>query len=202
MLDAIPGLSRLDHAIHTGLAVARVALSAGDLVGLQAFGTAPQAWVSPGRGTRHFGRLIHATAGLEATPRESKPWHAVRELACRVPRRSLVVLLTDLRDPTSAESLAEAVRTLARSHVVVVVTLVDPRNDPWSDPVGPPGSSLPEPRTALDVARTLVREDLRRENLRAMQLARTNGVEVVAATPKAAASVVLQRYLRLKGRLR
>jgi hypothetical protein len=35
-----------------------------------------------------------------------------------------------------------------------------------------------------------------------MQLARTNGVEVVAATPKAAASVVLQRYLRLKGRLR
>jgi uncharacterized protein (DUF58 family) len=192
MLEQVDGLARLDHAIHTGLALAQVALANGDHVALQAYGVRPHAWVPPASGLRHLRKLMRAVADLPADERESNPVHAVRELMTRLNRRSIVVVVSDLRDPTSTELMTEAMRSLARSHLVLIVALADKdMRDPLAEP----------PDTMEAVARGVVLHDLARERNRALERLRGCGAHVLSAPPGVAATVLLRRYLELKRRL-
>jgi uncharacterized protein (DUF58 family) len=192
MLEHVDGLARLDHAIHTGLALAQVALANGDQVALHAYGVRPAAWVPPASGLRHLRKLARAAAELYGDERESNPVHGVRDLLARLHRRSIVVVISDLRDPTATELMTEALQSLARSHLVLLVALADgATRDPLAEP----------PDNMEAVARGLVLHDLGRERARALERLRGSGAHVLSAAPGVAAARVLQRYLELKRRL-
>jgi uncharacterized protein (DUF58 family) len=192
MLEHVDGLARLDHAIHTGLALAQVALANGDQVALHAYGVRPLAWVPSGSGVRHLRKLMRAVSELHGEERESNPVHAVRDLMTRLDRRSIVVVLSDMREPTATELMTEALQSLARSHLVLLVALADAdTRDPLADP----------PHSMEAVARGLVLHDLARERSRALERLRGCGAHVLSSAPGVAAAMVLQHYLELKRRL-
>jgi uncharacterized protein (DUF58 family) len=191
MRERIGPLSRLDHAIHIGLALAKVALRGGDQVGLHAYGLRPQAWVRPGAGTAQLRKLVKSTADLDADERESNPVHGVRDLVSRLNRRSLVVLLSNVSDPTATELLTEALTGLARRHLVVLVTLADPgTHDPLAG----------EPDNLEHITRALLRDDIARERQFALDRMRNRGVHVLSAEPGSAALLLLRRYFHVKQR--
>jgi uncharacterized protein (DUF58 family) len=172
-----------DHAIHSGLALARTALAQGDQVALQVFGEQPRCWIPFGHGVRHFRRLLTALAELSPEDRPSNPVHAAHDLLARLRRRSMIVVLTDLRDPVRAELVVEAARFLQTKHPVVVLALRDPAQE-----------SIPVPRTLEDVAQALLRRNLDAERRRAVQRVRTAGISVVEVGPRGAAAALMQRY--------
>ncbi|HET6585452.1 MAG TPA: DUF58 domain-containing protein, partial [Nannocystaceae bacterium] len=192
MIEHTAGLARIDHGIHTGLALAQVALANGDQVALHAYGVRPRAWVPPGSGVRHLRKLTRVVAELHAEERESNPVHAVRDLMSRLNRRSIVVVISDLHDATSTELMTEALQSLARSHLVVLVALAD---DDTRDPLAQP------PATMEAVARSLVLHDLARERARALERLEGCGAHVLSSPPGLAATQLMKRYLELKRRL-
>lgn len=107
-------------AACVGLLLARQ----GDAVGMLAFDSAIRAHVVPRGGRRHWHELLRAMHPLEASGR-TEAGTALRDLAARLRRRGLVVLISDLLVDPDATRLA--LRFLRhRGHEVLVFHLLDP----------------------------------------------------------------------------
>ncbi len=191
MADPIDGVQRLDHAIHAAMVLAQTALRGGDLVGLHAYGAEPEAWVAPQNGIRHANKIAEACAGLEAQPVETNHVLGIHALLTRLSRRSLVVVLTELSDSTTAELMVEHLGHLVRRHLVIFVALDDPVvEEPLSR----------EPRTAQDLAAAVVASHLRQDRQRVLRRLARMGVDVVHGPPGPATLQLLERYVHVKRR--
>lgn len=189
--DGATPIQRLDHAIHAAMVLSQTALRAGDLVGLHAYGAAPEAWVPLGSGVRHASKITEACAGLDAQPVETNHVLGIHTLLTRLSRRSLVVVLTELSDSTTAELMVEHLAHLVRRHLVVFVALDDPV-------VEAPLARRPE--SAQDLAAAVVAGQLRQDRQRTLRRLTRIGVDVVHGPPGPATLKLLERYVHIKQR--
>lgn len=114
-------LSHFDQALDAALVVAWLALRQGDAVGFLASG-GDQRWVPPQRGVSAIDVLLHQTYDLQPQPVATDYLSAAANLSLLQRRRSLVILISNLRDE-DADDLLSAVRMLQQRHHVVVVSL-------------------------------------------------------------------------------
>ena len=182
-------IPRLDHAIHTGLVLAYVALRSGDRVGLYAFDERPRSFVAPQAGSRWFPGLLELAAGLDYTDAETNFTLGLTELAGRLHRRSLVVVLTDFVDSITAELMADNLTRLARRHLVLFVALRDPLLDTLM---------AARPDSLLDVQRAVVAAGFERDRERVLARLRRVGVFALDLAPARVEPRVLERYLEIK----
>jgi len=180
---------RLDHAVHTGLVLAYVALRSGDRVGLYAFDERPRKFVAPRGGVGRFPGLLSAASGLEYSSAETNFTLGLTELSSRLHRRSLVVVLTDFVDSITAELMAQNLTRLARRHLVMFVALRDPRLE---------RIARAEPASLMDVERSVVAAGLERERGRVLARLRRRGVSAFDLPPSRVEPRVLNRYLEIK----
>jgi uncharacterized protein (DUF58 family) len=191
MAEPLAGIPKLDHAIHTGLVLAYTCLRTGDRVGLYAFDAKARLFVAPRGGVKGFARLQHATAGLDYTDAETNFTVGLAELATRLQRRSLVVLLTDFVDTVTAELMVENAGRLARRHLVLFVALRD--------------ASLVEtagqrPDTLGRLYRSVVAHDFVRQRDVVLKRLDRLGVLTIDAPPEAVSTQLVNRYLAIKRR--
>jgi uncharacterized protein (DUF58 family) len=125
MGEPVDGIPRLDHAINSGLLLARVALAADDLVGSYSFDSRMRHYLPPGRGSHALRRMQQASAGLAYSGDETNYTLGIAELQSRLKRRSLIVLFTEFIDTITAELLIENVRRINSRHLLAFVTLQD-----------------------------------------------------------------------------
>ena len=121
MMASEGGLSHFDHVLNASLVVSYLALRQGDGVGLFASG-GDSRWVAPQRGMGAIDALLRASYDLQARPVATDYLAAATELTLRQRRRSLVMLVTNVRDE-DIEDLLAAVRLLQRQHLVCVASL-------------------------------------------------------------------------------
>jgi len=125
------GRSKAQAAAHAAALLAAAAIHAGDRVALVTFADGVRAELPPGRGEGHAWRLIE-TAVTEASRCSGATdlAAAARHLHARRLRRSITVLLSDLRDddalPPGEARAGPALASLARGHDLVVGAVVDP----------------------------------------------------------------------------
>jgi len=191
MSETIDGLPRLDHAIHAGLLLSWLSLRSGDRVGLYAFDKGPGLYVAPQAGLGSFGHLQQASAQLAYSGEETNFTLGLAELAGRLRRRSLVVLLTDFVDTVTAELMVDDLARLSRHHLVVFVALRAPAVDTIA---------AAAPDGMLDMARALVAADLQRERELVLRRLTRLGVHTIDAVPGAVSPQLLNRYLDIKRR--
>lgn len=189
MRDPIDGLDRIDHAVHTGLALARAALLTGDLVGLHAYADRPLAFVPPKAGPPQFQRLRRNAAQLAVQTAETNHVLGLRDLLVRLDRRSFVVVFTEFGDVTTAELMVEVLGHLARRHLVVFVALDDPTTE---------APLAAEPATPLAVASAVVAASLGERRLEVLARLHARGVHVIHSRPGLVAGRLLARYLDVK----
>jgi uncharacterized protein (DUF58 family) len=191
MNDPIEGVTRLDHAIHAAMVLSQTALRGGDLVGMHAYGAEPEAWIAPASGIRHAQKINEACALLSPQPVETNHVLGIHSLLTRLSRRSLIVLLTDISDSTTAELMVEHVGHLARRHLVVFVAIDDPVVE---EPLHK------EPARTQDLAAAVVAGHLRNDRQRALRGLARLGVDVVHGPPGGATLKLLERYVHIKRR--
>jgi uncharacterized protein (DUF58 family) len=185
------GIPRLDHAVNAALLLAYVSLRAGDRVGLFAFDERARAFVEPQGGLRAFPRIQAACAGLEYSTAETNFTLGLADLATRLRRRSLVVLLTEFVDAVSAELMVESLARLSRRHLVLFVALRDPGLD----------RTAAAPPSSLDALyRAVVAGDLARDRDAVLARVRRLGVHVVDAPPERVSARLVERYLEVHRR--
>lgn len=126
--------SKLDLGRRVAAAIAWLALAQGDEAGLVTFGTEAKLALPPRAGAAQLGAFDEALSAAEASG-ETDLAKAIEAAAEELPRRGLVVLVSDLMGDTAGA--LKAVRALAaRRHEVLVVRALDPdeRDFPYEGP--------------------------------------------------------------------
>ncbi|MBL0209940.1 MAG: DUF58 domain-containing protein [Holophagaceae bacterium] len=114
-------LSHFDHALNALLLLGYVALRQGDAVGLQTFG-GPARVLNPRKAMPTLNAFLNALYDLEPTTHASDFLAAAKDCATRLTKRSLVVVVSNLRDEDS-EDLQPALALLRKRHLVLFVSL-------------------------------------------------------------------------------
>jgi len=125
------GMTKLDYGRFLAAAVCHLALKQNDAAGLATFDRGVRAYVPPRSAGRHFHHILAALAG--ATPgTDTAVGPALQELAARVPKRGIVVLISDLLDDPAGVAAGLSLLKSLR-HDVIVFHLVDPAEQtfPW-----------------------------------------------------------------------
>jgi len=116
--------TKLWYAKHLAASISLILLRQGDSVGMAAFHDEVVARVAPKGGARSWHELLRRLAPLEAQGRTSAHT-ALRDIAVRLRRRGLVVLLSDLLvDPETTRTALRFLRH--QGHEVLVFHLIDP----------------------------------------------------------------------------
>lgn len=118
------GGSHFDQALNAAMLLAYVALKDGDAVGALTFGHDPsqQRHFAPAKGMAALNTLVARLHDIEPSPTHSDYLAAARDLMLRVPRRSLVVVLTNFRDE-DCEELEDALKLMRTRHLVLLASL-------------------------------------------------------------------------------
>ena len=122
----VGNLTRLDHSINAAMMLAHVAAVKGDRVGLMAFGEDVSVYAPPKSGKDQTLSLLRMTYNLQEASGDSNYQRAMAYLSTRWTRRSLLVVFTDLTDPESSRPLITAISGMARKHLCLCVSIVDP----------------------------------------------------------------------------
>lgn len=191
MRETIAGVPKIDHGINAGLLLAYVGLKTGDRVGLYSFDAAPGRYVPPRAGVVTLPRLQEAATLLDYSRSETNFTLGLTDLANRLHRRSLVVLITDFVDTVTAELMLDNVQRLVRRHLVLFVGLRDPHLQRLVDR---PSESL------VDVNVSVQASDHLRERERVFRKLQRLGVRCVDAAPSEVSTDLINRYLEIRRR--
>ena len=191
MAEPVAGAPLLDHAIHTLLLLAQVSLRHGDRVRLFPFAARPRVLSAARSGPRALRELIRLTTDLEYSREETNFTLALTDLATRLRRRSLVLVLTDFVDSVTAELMVENVLRLQRRHLVLFVAFRDP---------GLRDLAEREPRSLDLLDRAVVAASLLKERETVLGRLCKAGVFALDAAPSEVGPRLVNRYLEIKRR--
>ena len=114
-------LSHFDHALNAALLLAHVALRQGDAVGMLTMGGVER-YVEPRKSVGAVHAILNQVYDIEPTLAVPDYHLAARDVMRRLRRRSLVIVLTNLRDEDD-ETLLPALKLLRTRHLVVLASL-------------------------------------------------------------------------------
>ncbi|NNG04673.1 MAG: DUF58 domain-containing protein [Inquilinus sp.] len=189
MSEPLAGVPKLDHAINAGLMLTYMSLRAGDRVGLFGFDSAVRHASAPVGGLHNFWRLQQASAGLDYRADETNFTLCLADLLGRLNRRSLVVLLTDFVDTTTAELMVENLQRLSRKHLVLFVALRDGDLHATVEAT---------PESFGDVARAVIADDFLRERAVVLERLHRLGIHSIEAPSGRISMELVNRYLLIK----
>jgi uncharacterized protein (DUF58 family) len=193
--------TKLWYARHLAAALAWLLIRQGDAVGLTTFEDRVVQRIPPRGGSRQWNELVRRLQ--EAAPGGvTNPASALRDIALRLRRRGLVILLSDLlADPETTRTALRFLRH--RGHEVVVLHLIDPgeRELPAAGDV-----QFFDPETNEELVVSVA--DLRSEYREAVTLAlkewerelRPHGIDHVVVDTGQPLAVALRGWLRRRGR--
>ena len=125
MATPLNGLTKLDYAVNAAAFILYLAHLLNDRIGLMVFARQILHWLPPRRGVKQWDAILQALRKVEPQLLEADYAHAFAQLLRSLPRRSLLVLFTDLIDPDTSEALIQHARLLAEKHLVLVVAMSD-----------------------------------------------------------------------------
>lgn len=183
-------LSHFDQCLNALLLLAHVALKQGDEIALQTLGSPEhrERLLPAGRGQRQFSALLETVFDLQAGPTYPDFLVAATRLMKQHTRRSLVVILTNLRDEDHDE-LDPALALLRTRHLVVLADL--------SEQISAGDSALPS--ATLDAALLAAGKALYRNQRRAAtRHLRQLGVIHLDLPPAALPAALVSQYRSIK----
>jgi len=185
-------LTHFDHVLNAALLLSWVALRQGDAVGLMTLAGADR-WLAPRKGSLGMSSILRSVYDLKTSLEPPDYQEAVTRLTARQKRRSLVVLMTNLRDEDTGE-LLPALSMLGRRHLVLLASL---REAVLREVLAEPAVTF---RAALRATAAHRYLEARRH---AHERIRGRGVLTLDVEPERLAIQVVNRYLDVKrsGRL-
>lgn len=181
-------LSHFDHTLNALLLLAYVALRQGDAVGLATFGADAPRYLPPRKSVATVTSLLNTVYDLQPTLQTSDYLAACEQLAARLSRRALIVLVTNLRDEDD-DTLRPALELLRRRHAVSLASLREAVLDSLAE------SPVADFDAALTHAAAL---EYRRARHKQVATLRRSGVNVLDVPPRELPIALINHYWDLK----
>jgi uncharacterized protein (DUF58 family) len=191
MTNTAEGISLLDHALNAVLMLSFVALRQGDAVGMIGFSDRIHSYVPPRGGASQMNRLLHASFDRFPELVESRYDQAFSYLGTHAPKRSLVILISNVIDDVNSNQIQRHLSTLVGRHLPLGVLL---RDHQLFDAAESPPLSNESAFRAAAAAEILT---WRHQVLRDLE---HQGVLALDVFPEDLASPLVNKYLEIKAR--
>lgn len=192
MTNQSQGLTMLDHALNSMLMLSYVALSRGDSVGLLCFSNKVECYVPPRGESNQINRMLHASYNVFPRMVETRFDEAFQFMETKNPRRSLVILMTNLIDEVNANQVTKYVGNLHGKHLPLAVFL---RDHHLFAPI--PDQPQQEPADLYDAAAAA---DILTWRHQVMTGLTHRGALVLDAFPENLSAPLVNQYLEIKAR--
>jgi uncharacterized protein (DUF58 family) len=204
MVSDLEGLTRYDRALNAALCLALTGLTHNDQVGIGIFADKPLLYLPPKRGKVYMNRILEATFAIE--PRMVEPDYAgiLAYFAAAQKGRSLMVVLTDLTDPTGSQALLNGLASLSPRHLPFCVTLKDRQVIKLAHE-STTASVFRELKPALARERIYKRAialDLLSQRELALSVLARRGCLILDCPPQELSDQLVDKYLEVKARAR
>jgi uncharacterized protein (DUF58 family) len=181
-------LSHFDHALNALLLLAYVGLHQGDAVGVQTFGHAEPRWLAPRKSVSTVNVLLNGLFDLEPSAATPDYLVACERLHARLTRRTLVVILTNLRDEDDSQ-IVPALRLLRSRHLALVANLREPGLDE---------AASVRPRTFDDALTYGAAAEYLAARAATIARLRREGARVLDAHPRELPRLLVNQYWQMK----
>jgi len=180
-------LSHFDAALNAAILLGFIALHQGDHFALQTFGPTER-WVPLQKGTDKLHSILNNLYDLDAQPVAADFFRAAELITQHRLKRSLIVILTNLRSEDHQE-LSQAVKQLSQKHLVLIADL---QENELKQAAIKPIANLDDALlyTAL--------QQFEREHEQSMNQLKTQGVMLASVAPKQLAAHLANYYLSVK----
>jgi uncharacterized protein (DUF58 family) len=204
MSSDLEGLTRFEHALNAALCLALTGLSHNDQVGMGIFADKPLMYLPPRRGKGYLKKLLEASFDIEPKLIEPDYVSILSYFASAQKGRSMVVVLTDLTDPTGSQALLAGLASLAPRHLPFCVTLKDRQISRVAAITTVGGDKPPELKTVNieDIYRRAVATDLIAQRELALSVLQRRGCLVLDCPPQELTDKLIDTYLEVKMRAR
>ena len=186
----------LDHALNAILMLSYVALKQGDAVGLICFSDRVHSYTPPRTGLRHINHLLNATFDQKASYVESRFDDAFFYLQRNCPKRSLVVLVSNVLDEVNAHQILQFSSQLTGRHLPLCVFARDhdlyQMIDDYSDQ-----PDTASDRTLYEAAASASILSWRKQVITDLQ---HQGVLAIESFPEDMTAQLVNQYLEIKAR--
>ncbi len=185
------GLSLMDYAINTCLAISNIILKKQDKAGLLSFSDVIGATIKAERGGGQLNRILEALYREKERPVESNYellYEAVRRL---VGARSLLLLFTNFESSYALERALPTLRRLNRFHLLVVVFFENTEIRALAQE---------EAETTADVYKQTVARQFLQEKKEMVIKLRQYGIQGILTKPQDLTLNTINKYLELKSR--
>jgi uncharacterized protein (DUF58 family) len=181
--------TKLDQATAAALALAQIALTSGDRVGLLAYGRETQQLVLPGRGAAHLRVLLDALAQVRTEPLEADHLRAAATLMHRQSRRSLILWMTDFAESAMQPEVLDAAAQLVRRHLLLFIAISQRDLE---------RQAAARPETVDAMFESAAAQELLDRRERLLRRLKERGAITLETRPESLAASVLNRYLEVK----
>ena len=191
MTPRVGALTKLDRAVNAALLLAYLGIERGDLVGLLVFGRDVERYVAPRKGHRQFLAILEALYSVEGRVEEPDYERAMRFLAAKLPRRSLVAVFTDLVGAEPSRRFLSTLGAMATRHLPLVITQRDRAVE---------AVSRKDVRTEADAFESAVATSLLADKAAALRTLSARGSLALDVFPEELSVAAVNRYLEVKAR--
>lgn len=204
MVSDLEGLTRYDRALNAALCLALTGLTHNDQVGIGIFADKPLLYLPPKRGKVYMNRILEATFAIE--PRMVEPDYAgiLAYFAAAQKGRSLMVVLTDLTDPTGSQALLNGLASLSPRHLPFCVTLKDRQVIKLAhESTTASGFTELKPGLAREhIYKRAIALDLLSQRELALSVLARRGCLILDCPPQELSDQLVDKYLEVKARAR
>jgi uncharacterized protein (DUF58 family) len=193
MTSQIDRISKFDYALNSALLLSYVAMDKGDNVGLMVFSDEIKLFLPPKRGKKQLNLIIESLYRQEPAMVEPDYGKAIRYLAQKNNKRSLIVFFTDLIDTDSSKAVVLYSQSLYPNHLPMCVTISEPVVFQEAD-------RLPDDPEKL--FHKAVAEDLIYQREQVKSILNHGGVITLDVPPAQLTPELITRYLSIKARNR
>ncbi|MCR4435546.1 MAG: DUF58 domain-containing protein [Clostridiales bacterium] len=192
MNSEINSIKKLDYSINSSFLLAEVAVKNGDNTGLMVFDSDVRRFIKPGKGMGHFRLIAENLYNVEENLVTADYKGALVYLNQRQKRRSLLCIFTELFNAEEALRLAEALKSLARHHLPLVITIKDMRLYELAEK---------ELKEAEDIFLKAAALKLLEEREKIAGIFRKSGIPSMDVPPDKLSIEVVNKYLTMKSTL-
>ncbi len=183
--------TKLDGAVDSALMLSRIALENGDRCGIGIFDDKVLGFIPPKGGLTTYNQIVESIYDLGPSWNETDFSLMFSTLQVRQPKRSLIIVISDLNDHDTSLHFRSALASLGRRHCVIFAAIKTPL---LSELVENPSSSMENIWEKAVVLR------LMQEREKALHSLRMNGVIVLDADSRELSAPLVNKYLRVRAR--
>lgn len=185
------GMSLMDYAINSSLAILNIALKNQDHSGLMTFSKGMDTFVPAQRKNNQLNRILDALYDQQSTANEANYAELFTSVKTRIRNRSLLFLFTNFQSLNALKRVLPQLKRLNRDHLLVVIFFENTELEAFrNEPI----------KTTLDMASKVIADKLSEELTQIVYELRNAGIQAIKTRPEDLTTNTVNKYLELKSR--